>query len=434
MKSIKHVQTVYYLSLSLFWLANALRMALGILLIQSRGMSLFQIGLMMGFYSLTVVLLEVPTGGLADAIGRKRVALLAYTIILFGGIIFLGAFSFPIFLLGFILNGVGRALASGALDAWFIDTAQAIDPEIELQPLLAKANTVALLALGIGTLGGSALPGLFPALPAEGTAIITPLSIPTLISTVVFAALLAIIAFGVKETRPAEQVSDWRQGVRQMPEMLKTAFTLSRRNPVILLLIGATSASGLALSGLESFWQPHFADLLGGHTENTIFFGVVMGGNFLVGMVGNLLATPLSRLFKKRYGLVCAVFQGVRGLVLIGLALQASVPMAVLLFWLVYLNMGVVNSPHAALLNEQIPAEHRSSMLSIESLASYVGSFIGSVGLGFVAERASIGAGWIIAGVLLVVSLILYLQVDAKQRIQPEGADYGQENPLFEAG
>lgn len=434
MKSVKQIERIYYVSLLLFWLAISLPLALFILLIQARGMSLFQIGLIMGFYSLTVVLLEIPTGGLADAVGRKRIAILAYSFLLLGGVIFLGAFSFPVILLAFILKGVGRALSSGALDAWFIDSLQAIDPEIELQPVLAKANTFTLLALGVGTLGGSALPGFFQYLPAEGTAIFTPLSIPYLVSIFIFPMLLALVIFGVKETSPSGRASGWQQGVRQMPAMLKTAFSLSRKNPIILLLMGATFASGLALAGLESFWQPHFAGLLNGKIENTLFFGVVMGGNFLVGMAGNMLATPLSRLLKKQYALVCAIFQGIRGLMLIVLALQSTAPIAMLLFWLVYLNMGVVNSPHSTLLNKQVPAEHRSSMLSIESLASYLGGFIGGAGLGFVADRTSISASWIIAGVLLVVSLILYLQVDMKLRTQTKGADCGQENPLFEAG
>ena len=56
--------------------------------------SLFQIGILMGAYSLTIVLLEVPTGGLADAVGRKRVTQLAYAIGLSSGLVLIFAFSF----------------------------------------------------------------------------------------------------------------------------------------------------------------------------------------------------------------------------------------------------------------------------------------------------------------------------------------------------
>ncbi len=414
MNSADYIQRVYYLIISLFWLAVALPLALIVLLVQSRGLDLFQVGLVMGAYALTIVLLELPTGGLADAIGRKWVTVIAYGFMTLSGILVLIAFSFPMILAAFVLNGIGRALSSGALEAWFVDALQAADPDLELQPTLAKAGTFTLLALGLGTLAGSAMPYLFTGLPAEGRAVFTPLSMPLVLAIFVKIILIGLTILLVKEESAAAGAGDWRRGFQQVPAIVRTGFTLTRRNPTILLLLGTTLAGGLAVSSLESFWQPFFADLLGGSQSNSFFFGVVMGGNFLVGMAGNLLATPLSRLLNKRYGLVCAIFQGAWGMAIVLLAWQSIPLAAVSLFWLAYLNMGVINSPHSALLNREIPAEHRSSMLSIASLAGYVGSMIAGAGLGFVAEHSSISAAWIIGGAVLVLSLSLYWWVDVR--------------------
>ena len=82
------------------------------------------------------------------------------------------------------------------------------------------------------------------------------------------------------------------------------------------------------------------------------------------------------------------------------------------------MNMGGVNSPYNTLLNREIPTEQRSSMLSIASLAGYAGSVIGSAGLGYIAEHVSIGAAWIISGMVLVVSLGFYWRVDVRQSKQ----------------
>jgi DHA1 family quinolone resistance protein-like MFS transporter len=412
---MKTVRRTYYLILSLFWFATALPMALSVLLAQVRGLSLFDIGLLMGAYSLTIVLLEVPTGGLADTMGRKRVALLAYACLTLASLVFLLAFSFPVFLLAFVLNGVGRALSSGALDAWFIDAVQSADPEADLQPDLARAGTFSLLALGSATLLGSFIPHLFQDLPPDGTAVLTPLALPVLLATLFHFITLLTTLLLLKEERQTVSGS-WRRRLAQTWPTLQTAFAQSRNNPTLLRLLGVTAASGLALISLETLWQPYFAGLLGGAEPPTLFFGVIMGGNFIVGMIGNLLATPLSRLLNRRYGLVCALFQGVRGLTLIALAWQTRTPPAAVLFWLVYLNMGIINSPHSTLLNREIPAAQRSSMLSIESLAGYLGCIVGSVGLGYMAEHVSISAAWIVSGVVLVVSLGLYLQVEAGRR------------------
>jgi MFS family permease len=429
----KQIKRTYYLLISLFWLATALPAALLVLLMQARGLNLFQVGIVMGAYSLVIVLLEVPTGGLADAVGRKRVAIVAYSFIFLSGVGMLIAFSFPAFLLASLLNGIGRALASGALDAWFVDALQAADPEIEIQPALAQAGTFTLLALGIGTLAGSAVPQLLPrigvGLPADGTAVFTPLAIPIVLSLAVKLILIGAIILLVEEQAPQGEESAWRDGFRRMPQIVGDAFALSRRNPTIVLLLGATFASGLAIISMENFWQPHFAGLLGEASQNTVLFGVIMAGNFLLGMVGNMLATPLSRLLQKRYALVAAIFQGLRGLFLVGLALQTAVVPAVAFFWLVYLGMGVVNSPHAALINREIPADRRSAMLSVQSLAAYVGSALGSVGLGYLAEHASIGAAWIVAGAILMVSLLLYVTIDLR-RVSYER----QEPSLLETG
>jgi len=415
MDATRHIRRTYYLIISVFWLATALPMALIILLAQARGLDLFQVGLLMGIYSLTIVLLEVPTGGLADAIGRKRVAVIAYSCITVASIVILFAFSFPFILAGFILTGIGRALSSGALDAWFVDALQAADPEVNLQPALAKAGTFTFLSLGLGTLIGSFIPRLFSGLPADGSALLTPFSMPILFAIATNIVLLALTILLVKEDRSFTRVNDWRQGFCEVPAIIRTGFTLSRRNPTILLLLGVSVASGIALISLESFWQPYFAHLLGGSQGKSFFFGLVMGGNFLLGMLGNLLATPLSRLLNKRYGLVCAIFQGAWGVAIILLAAQTTLPAAVLIFWLAYLNMGIINSPHNALLNGEIPAEQRSSMLSIASLAGYVGAMIGGAGLGYVAEHMSISMAWIMAGIVLVVSLALYWRVDVRQ-------------------
>ena len=235
-------------------------------------------------------------------------------------------------------------------------------------------------------------------------------------SHVVQIVLLALTMLLVKEERPSGEAGGWKQGIREAPGVIRTGFALGRSNPTILRLLAASFASGLVLISLKVLWQPHFARLLGGSEGNSLFFGMVMGGNFIVGMVGNMLSTTLSRLLRKRYGLVCAIFQGIRGVALVGLTLQIAPLPGAIFFLLVYMNMGIVNSPHATLMNQEIPAKQRSSMLSIESFVAYLGSILGSAGLGYIAEQSSIGFAWTIGGVILVVSLGLYLSIDTRQK------------------
>lgn len=422
MKSTTHIKRVYYTILFLFWLATALPLALSVLILQTRNLNLLQVSLLMGIYSLTIVLLELPTGGLADAIGRKKVTFLSYSISGLTSLIFLFSFSFPLFLLAFILMGVARALMSGALDAWFIDALQTADPDIDLQPAFAKAGTVTLLALGMGTLLGGFIPRWFAWLPAEGTAVLTPFTMTIVFALGVNIILLVVLATAVKEDRPTATAKDWRSNVRQVPQNIRDAVQMSRQNSTIMLLLGAGFATGLGILSLETFWQPFFADLLGGGEERSLFFGTVMAGYFLVGVVGNVLATPLSKLLHQQYALVAALFQGLQGVLLMVLAGQTAVIPAITLYWLVFMGMSVVSSPHAALINNEIPSERRSSMLSVQSLATYAGAILGSVALGYVAENSSIRMAWTVAGSVLLVSLLLYLRIYTEKRHEQQTA------------
>jgi MFS family permease len=419
--SVQSIERRYALILFLFWFSTALPMSLFILLAQARGMSLGQVGLLSAIYSATIFLLEVPTGGLADAWGRRRVALLGEVMTLAGWGTFLISFTFPAFLVAFMLNGLGRTLASGTLDAWFVDSLLAADPNIDLHPRLSRTGAIAFAGLGLGAVCGGAIAHWFSFLPPDGTAILTPSASPGLFAIAVRFGLVLSIAWLVKESADSQRTGSWRRGLTAVPSLLRDAVRLTARNGVLLRLLAVAGASGLVLSSIEVLWQPHFGHLLGDGGMRSVFLGLILAGSFLMGVIGNLVAPRLSKRLGNRPGRVCAIFHGLRGALLVGLAVQGHAVPAAMLFWLVYLGQGAVASTHALLLNEEIPTQRRSAMLSIESLVSYAGGFAGSAGLGYVAEHTSIPIAWGLAGGLLLVSWILYQRVDSVREERSRG-------------
>ncbi len=413
MTTAHSIERRYALILFLFWFSTALPMSLFILLAQARGMSLGQIGVLSAIYSATIFLLEIPTGGLADAWGRRRVALLGEVITLAGWGIFLISFTFPAFLVAFVLNGLGRTLASGTLDAWFVDSLHAIDPSIDLHPRLSRTGAITFVALGLGALSGGAIAHWFAFLPPDGTAVLTPSAVPGLVAIAFRCGLVVAIAWLVKEPHDPHEAGSWRQGITSVPTLLKDAVRLTTQNGILLRLLAVAASSGLVLSAIEVLWQPHFGQLLGNSDMRSVWLGMILAASFLMGVIGNLIAPRLSKRLGHRPGRVCAIFHGLRGALLVGLAAQGHAVPAAILFWLLYLGQGAVTSTHMLLLNEEIPSHRRSAMLSIESLVSYAGGFVGSAGLGFVAERTSIPVAWGLAGGLLLVSWVLYQRVDS---------------------
>jgi len=78
-------------------------------------------------------------------------------------------------------------------------------------------------------------------------------------------------------------------------------------------------------------------------------------------MGGNLLAGRLSRGLGGRHALVGALSRLLEGASILALAVAGALIPAAGFFWLAYLMGGVGLSPHAALLNAEIPAERRSA-------------------------------------------------------------------------
>src|SRR5690606_35232549 len=281
---------------------------------------------------------------------------------------------------------------------------------------LAGAGAWNLAALAAGTFVGSALPGLFASLPQHPTAVLTPLSVTLVASIVANLAVLLLTALVVREAprpraaRRRGPFTTLRTGFAALGGILADAARLTRRDRALLLLLGAEVVVGVALSASENLWQPFFAARLGGATpENTLLLGVVLAGCFGMGVLGNLVATPLTRLLGGRYALVAGPFPLAQGAAVLLLAAQSGVMTATALFWLTYVARSAWNSPHAALFNRQVPSERRSVMLSVQSLASFGGAFVGSVALGALAEATSIPLAWSVSGALVLLATLLYL-------------------------
>ena len=421
-------RSAYYLVTSINWFGAVLPMSVMVLLAQTRGVTLTEVGLFIGLYSLVVAVLELPSGALADALGRKRAYLLGGALNVVARLVFLFAFDLGAFLAYAVVSGAARALSSGALEAWFIDALQAEDPDVDLQPALATAGSYQLVGLALGTVTGGALPLLFAGLPSDG--VITPLAMPLLFSVVVQLAVLVLTSLVVVESSRAATAP--ASGGRLIPTSLRPgailalvrgALSMAVRSPTLRLLLVADAVVGATLAASENLWQPFFAALLpaadaaglaaGG---GTLALGVILGGSFAVGIAGNALATRATRAAGRRYALVAAGFQLAQGAAFVGLALSGRFLLAAGLLWLTYLTRSGWSSPHATLYNREVSAERRSAMLSVQSLAGFGGGFIGSVALGALADTVSLSAAWLVAGTAVAASALLYLKLDRYDR------------------
>jgi len=199
-----------------------------------RGLGLPTVGLMFAAYGVTTAVLELPTGGLADAVGRQPVLLIAT--VAEAGLLLALAFGTTAwqFLAGGMLGGVGRALFSGPLESWYVDAVWAVDPEASLRPGLSAAGFVEGLALAAGALLSALLPTIGAGLPVDG--VLSQLRLPIygglLAAVTSFVAVLTLLH---EPQRP--QRRSIRSELRTVPTVVADGLRLAAANTRDLRLL-----------------------------------------------------------------------------------------------------------------------------------------------------------------------------------------------------
>jgi MFS family permease len=373
-----------------------------------RGLDLALIGLAFGLRALLVVLLEVPTGGLADAVGRRPVALGSQALTLVSFVVLLYATGGPATAILYALfQGVGAALHSGALDAWYVDALKRVDPEVPLQRHLAVIDVLQSAGMLVAATVGGVLPSL-----ASGWDLPYPLSgfgIALFAGIAVRALVWALTALLVVE--PPRSGVAGVAGVRAVPAILRDAASLSRRIPVVRYLLASAGASGVALIALETFWQPVASPTFGSSAAESGMFGAL---GLLMGvavLTGSLAVLRYGERFPGGPAVLAAMTQAGKGAAMLLLAGQVGAFGIAAGLALSYFALSANNVPHEALLNEAIPSERRSVMLSMNSLSLFLGITIGSTALGFLASTfgAGLALGW--AGGFTILASAAYLGV-----------------------
>jgi hypothetical protein len=121
------------------------------LLFADSGLSGGQIASLFVLWSAASVMLEVPSGALADVVSRRALLLVGALLPAIGFGLWTFAPGYPAFAAGFVLWAAGGALHSGTLEALIHDELAVVGAESEYQRLSARAYTASIAAMIVGT-------------------------------------------------------------------------------------------------------------------------------------------------------------------------------------------------------------------------------------------------------------------------------------------
>ncbi|WP_342078352.1 MFS transporter [Yoonia sp. SS1-5] len=401
----RHIR-VFQLHQFLDRFAMGLTVAVVVLALTDRGMDLFQISLLFGVYSLTTMAMELPFGGLADSIGRKPVFLTAVVASLVSLVLFLSTADFYILALSFAFIGFGRALRSGTLDAWFLETFKAAAPNVDPQPALAKAQWANAVGLAIGAAIGGLLPDILGQVAKR-----LGFSIYDASYMASFAVMLGVFAFtvvAIVEKPRSKGVAALKHGFANVPTVMKDASLLALRHPTLSILLAGLALLLMATNPVEVIWPTHAKPMLDEGYANTVI-GIMTATYFFSIALGASLSAHISRIFRRRHAMTLAASFACLAVVQIALALQGSILGFVTVFILYAVILGVSETPGTCILHRCVEDRQRSTMLSLRSLIQQLGAALGLVLAGAIAEIYTTPVAWIVGAGFLFFAVILVL-------------------------
>jgi len=399
----RHIR-VYQIHQFLDRFAMGLTVAVVALALTDRGMDLLQISLLFGVYSLTTMTMELPFGGLADSIGRKPVFLAAVIASLISLALFLSTSDFYGLALSFAFIGFGRALRSGTLDAWFVETFKAAAPNVDVQPALAKAQWANAMGLAVGAVLGGLLPDVVGSAEQGIGVSIYDISYAASLG-VMLCVLVYTHYFIVEKPRPLH-LAALRQGFIAVPLVIKEASLLVLRYPTLSVLLAALAFFLMATNPVEVFWPTHAKPMLNEGYANTII-GVLTATYFFSIAFGAWLSPRISRMFKRRHAVTLAAAFACVVVVQVALALQTSIVGFVAAFVIFAVVLGVSDTPASSILHRCVEDRQRSTMLSLRSLIQQLGAALGLILAGAIADIYSTSTAWLVGAVCLVIGVIL---------------------------
>jgi MFS family permease len=389
----------YFTLAGLYTLSAALIWGVNTLFLLDAGLSFFEVFVANAAFSAGMVVFEVPTGVVADTLGRRvsfllSVSVLAATTLLYVALAQVNA-GVVAFAVVSVLMGLGFTFYSGAMEAWLVDALAVSGYSGLLDRVFARGQQVTGAAMLVGTVSGGLLGQINLSLPYVLRAVLL---------LVVFGIAYVVmhdLGFTPRKVTAAEFPGEVARNARSGVE-----FGWRQRGLRLLFLAAVVQSSFVMWAFYAA--QPYLLELL---DSNAIWVsGLVAAGIALSTIAGNQIVTFASRYCGRRTTLLLAASALLSAAaVLVGLASTFWVALAGIL--LLSVSLGMTGPVHSAYLHQLVPSEQRATVVSFDSMLSNAGSIGGQVGLGALGEARSVGSAFVVGGVATVAALPLLVRL-----------------------
>ena len=239
---------------------------------ESRTITIQEVVYLEMLYAVLVVMLEVPTGVLADRFERRRLLQIGTALEWGSFVVLLMSFSLGGFAIAIVLSGMGAAFRSGAENALLYETLEQDGKKETFERTVGRLNVIGLVAAVLAAISGSLLATRFPFELNYMLSIIS-LSIAT--------------ACSVGLVEPRRVASDERLTWAD----IGAGFRFIRQHRQLFIVTSLFVVTLSAFNFIDEFWQLYARDV-----ELPIYwFGMMSTILLLIQIPGQVVAPTLLR-------------------------------------------------------------------------------------------------------------------------------------------
>jgi MFS family permease len=387
------IQRTYLILLLGNTLAASLIWGINTIFLLDAGLSNLEAFTANAFFTVGMVLFEVPTGIVADTVGRRASYLLgtvtlAATTLLY---VLLWQLEAPFWAWAVvsILLGLGFTFFSGAVEAWLVDALTATGFEGSLESVFGRGQVVSGVAMLVGSVAGGYVAQL------------TSLGVPFVLRGAVLAVMFAVAFVLMRDIGfTPQRGTGVAQGVRRISA---ASIEYGWRVPAVKWIMLASPFAGGV--GLYAFYalQPYLLELYG-DPEAYGIAGLVAAIVAGAQIVGGLVAPRIRKLFHLRTSaLIAATAASAVTLALIGIWEQFWAALALIVVW--GLLFAAAMPIRQAYLNGLIPSQQRATILSFDSMLSSSGGVVVQPVLGRSADVWGYPASYVLGAAISALAL-----------------------------
>lgn len=405
------VRSRFWLIAAIRWFGTGLIVPVAALLPLERGLTIAEYGAVAAVQGVVVLVLELPTGGLADAVGRKPVLVASAVVCVASYAVYALAQSPAMFAVATGLAGAYRALDSGPLNAWFVDAVHATTRPAERTSVVARGLAGYASITGLGIAAGAIVAAGLVAWAPLGRADALALPYWAAIGLTLLQIVVALLLMDEPD-RPGR--GRLGESLRATPATIVAGAGLVLRSRVLAALMGVMLLWGFGMIAFETMTPVRLAELLDDRDAAASVMGPATAAAWGVSALGAALVPMMLR----RWSMVAVsvALRVVQGATVVAMGLAGGPVGVVAGLLATYAVHSAAGAIYETILHERVGPEHRATVLSLASMAMHPGASIGLVVLGAVATHGSPGTAMIVGGVVLASAAPLFAVTDRRGR------------------